>query len=241
MVQKRKAQKPGRVSKSNHRKPSHPPARRRARKSASPSSRPPARVASAVPKSYRTFERIVELGREFVAKAVQGQEKLTDSDMPFDFKKISDADKKRIKETFLKVLDQEHKHAPAIAACGAPWRALSLWMTEDETFLTDYKAIRRAIEELRDIQAEDEAHRRAVEGWEEPVHYMGIPTSSVRKFSDPLLAMRLKGAKPSKYADRLEHSGPGGGPIPMVNAPPQPATLKEWEEQTLAAEKGSRK
>ena len=55
---------------------------------------------------------------------------------------------------------------------------------------------------------EDEATRRAVEGWEEPVGwYKGEPGGYVRRYSDTLLIFRLKGELPQKYADRVQLSG----------------------------------
>lgn len=63
---------------------------------------------------------------------------------------------------------------------------------------------------------EDEAVRRARDGWLEPVFFRGEATGEVRKFSDTLLIFLLKGAKPDKYRERFEHTGAGGGPIDQV-------------------------
>lgn len=79
---------------------------------------------------------------------------------------------------------------------------------------------------------EDEARRRAYQGWQEPVIYQGRQATetivdnetgevveerplTIRKFSDTLLIFLLKGHFPEKYKDRssAELSGPGGGPI----------------------------
>ena len=48
---------------------------------------------------------------------------------------------------------------------------------------------------------EDEARRRAVDGWEEPVYQQGDLVGHVRKYSDGLLTFLLKGRKPEKYRD----------------------------------------
>ena len=47
--------------------------------------------------------------------------------------------------------------------------------------------------------------------------YKGAETGTVRKYSDALLTLLLKGAKPDKYKDRVqsEVSGPGGAPIEL--------------------------
>lgn len=65
---------------------------------------------------------------------------------------------------------------------------------------------------------EDEATRRAVEGWDEPVFYQGVQMAVQRKYSDNLLMFRLKAQLPEKYRDRTstELTGPGGGPVATV-------------------------
>ena len=59
---------------------------------------------------------------------------------------------------------------------------------------------------------EDEARRRAFNGWDEPVFYQGDHVDFVAKFSDTLLIFLLKGLYPEKYKDRqaTEHSGEVG-------------------------------
>ncbi len=55
---------------------------------------------------------------------------------------------------------------------------------------------------------EDEAHRRAVEGWDEPAGwYKGEAGGVVRRYSDTLLIFKLKGELPQKYAERVQLSG----------------------------------
>ena len=54
---------------------------------------------------------------------------------------------------------------------------------------------------------EDEARRRAVEGWEEPVFYQGEQCATVRRYSDTLLICLLKAHHPEKYADRNKTEG----------------------------------
>lgn len=45
-----------------------------------------------------------------------------------------------------------------------------------------------------------EIHRRAVEGWEEPVYQKGELVGTVTKYSDRLLELRARGLMPEKYA-----------------------------------------
>ena len=72
-------------------------------------------------------------------------------------------------------------------------------------------AYRAAMERAR-IMAGDileaEAHRRAVEGVEEPVGwYKGQAGGTVRRYSDVLLMFLLKGVLPERYKDRVEVGG----------------------------------
>ena len=69
---------------------------------------------------------------------------------------------------------------------------------EDEAFAAEW-------ETAADIGAkrlEDEARRRAVEGWQDPVWHQGQQVGTVRKYSDTLLICLLKAHHPEKYADR---------------------------------------
>jgi len=56
---------------------------------------------------------------------------------------------------------------------------------------------------------EDEAHRRAFEGTEEPVYQQGTKVGTVRKYSDTLAIFLLKAHDPEKYREnsRVELGG----------------------------------
>ncbi len=62
---------------------------------------------------------------------------------------------------------------------------------------------------------EDEARRRAFEGFEKPVFHQGAQCGAIREYSDTLTIFLLKGARPEKYRDRVssEITGANGGPI----------------------------
>jgi hypothetical protein len=63
---------------------------------------------------------------------------------------------------------------------------------------------------------EEEARRRAVEGYDDPVYQQGRLVGHKRKHSDLLLITLLNGNMPEKYqrqSSRLEITGPDGGPI----------------------------
>lgn len=83
------------------------------------------------------------------------------------------------------------------------------WRRDDEVFRA---AADDAMEEAAD-RLESEARRRAETGVLEPVYHGGKRVGTIRRYSDTLLIFLLKGARPEKFRDRMEHSGPGGGPL----------------------------
>lgn len=90
---------------------------------------------------------------------------------------------------------------------------------EDEEFSA-------AWEEAAEIGAkrlEDEARRRAVEGWREPVWYQGTEVGAVRKYSDTLLICLLKAHHPEKYADRTEQKTTLSGGLTVTHELPPEA------------------
>lgn len=99
---------------------------------------------------------------------------------------------------FLSVLSECGNVTRAAEESGLNRQFLYRYKSQDEAFSA-------AWEEAADIGAkrlEDEARRRAVEGWQEPVWYQGEQTGTVTKYSDTLLICLLKAHHPEKYADR---------------------------------------
>lgn len=82
---------------------------------------------------------------------------------------------------------------------------------------------------------EYEARRRAMEGWDEPVWYMGEQVGSVRKYSDRLLEMMLKAHRPSRFREvqQAENTTPGV----LVITQPQGQTAVEWEKHAAPQQK----
>ncbi len=79
----------------------------------------------------------------------------------------------------------------------------------------DDPAFERAWDEALSIAVgllEDEAWRRAREGWLEPVFFKGEQQGSVRKYSDTLLIFLLKAHNPAKYRENLDLTS-GGQPL----------------------------
>ena len=90
------------------------------------------------------------------------------------------------------------------------------WVKVDEA----YRAAFNAAMDMAGDRLEIAARRRAVDGVEEPVYQGGELVGRIRKFSDVLLIFLMKGANPEKYREnqRVEMSGPGGGPVAVEHA-----------------------
>lgn len=79
------------------------------------------------------------------------------------------------------------------------------WLRDDP----EYPALfNEAVRQAGDV-LESEAIRRASDGVQEPVFYQGEKCGSVRRYSDTLLIFLLKGARPDKYAERVENRHTG--------------------------------
>jgi hypothetical protein len=75
------------------------------------------------------------------------------------------------------------------------------WLERDPDYVQAFKeASQWAFDELR-----DEAVRRGVEGWLEPVYYKGRKIGAKRRYSDKLLMCLLELADPEKYG-QARHS-----------------------------------
>jgi len=79
---------------------------------------------------------------------------------------------------------------------------------------------------------EAEVHRRAFEGYDEPVFYKGTRISTVRKYSDVLAIFLLKAHRPERYRDRYDVKAGGSLVLDMV-FPDRPGreTAKETARQ----------
>ena len=93
------------------------------------------------------------------------------------------------------------------AGCGR--RTVYEWLKEDEAFKQLYA---EAHEDAIDL-IEEEARRRGVEGMLEPVYQGGVKVGEIRRYSDALLALYLKGKRPEIFRERHEYTGKDGGPI----------------------------
>lgn len=114
----------------------------------------------------------------------------------------ADASRKR----FLEAFALNANVSAAAAAAGIDRSTPYKWQADDPEFKEAWEqAEQQAIDRL-----EAAAYARAVDGWEESHVNNRGELYSVRKFSDQLAITLLKAHRPTKYRERMEHSGPGG-------------------------------
>lgn len=114
----------------------------------------------------------------------------------------------RARETFLEALGAgwSVRHAATLTT-----HAFQRWYelrAADERFAESWA---QAVEQGTQV-LEDEARRRAVDGWEEPVYQQGELAGTVRKYSDQLLTLLLRGRRPTMYRE----SAPATSPVTIV-------------------------
>ncbi len=108
------------------------------------------------------------------------------------------------------------------------------WRREDEEFAKAWdEALELGIDAL-----EDEAMRRAVDGYLKPVFHGGKKVGSVREYSDTLLIFLLKGRRPERYAERRNVKWNGAPaierPSPQDEVDAMIAALREEEANDAA-------
>ena len=113
---------------------------------------------------------------------------------------------------FLEALKETCNVSKACELSGLARRSAYDWREEDPEFARDWqKALDIAADGL-----EEEAVRRARDGTQKPVYQGGQLVGYVQEYSDTLLIFLLKGAKPKKYSEKLQHTGEDNGPIQFV-------------------------
>ena len=91
------------------------------------------------------------------------------------------------------------------------------WLKEDEQYAADFVEAQKA----SSLVLEEEARRRAIFGWDEPVYQNGCQVGTKRKYSDTLLIFLMKGNHPAKFGDRIEqtHKGDADSPVTFYQLP----------------------
>lgn len=129
----------------------------------------------------------------------------------------------KAREVFLNRYEQTGlKHLSARAAGVCP-QTVNEHINEDEDFAM---LAANALQAYRE-SVEQEVMRRGIEGWDEPIHYQGKPTSVVRKYSDRLLELHAKRHIP-EYREKptLDVNLQGG----VLVVPGSGANSAEWEK-----------
>src|SRR5260221_6580371 len=104
---------------------------------------------------------------------------------------------------FLAELAQAGNVTAAAKIAGFSRKAAYDYRTKDAAFAEEWDD---ALQQAADIM-EQEARRRAADGWDEPVFHQGFVCGIVRKYSDTLLIFLLKGARPEKFRDNVKVTG----------------------------------
>lgn len=114
---------------------------------------------------------------------------------------------------FLDHLKTSCNYAASARAVGVSYAVVMGLKARDADFQA---ACDEALEEAYD-HLEAEARRRAFEGTDEPVWYMGEQVGTVRRYSDSLAQFLLKGYRRRKFGDKQEITGADGGPLSTVD------------------------
>jgi hypothetical protein len=101
------------------------------------------------------------------------------------------------KQRLLKALAKGKSPAWAAEDAGIGRSTAWLWRKNDPEFAAAWdEAVAEGVDRL-----EDEAHRRAVEGYNpRPIYHKGKKVGEIREYSDSLLGLLLKGRRPEVYA-----------------------------------------
>jgi hypothetical protein len=109
------------------------------------------------------------------------------------------------KDAVIKELGAGGTYTSAAKKAGIGRTTLYAWMKDDQDF---NDACMAAEDEGTDI-LEQEAMRRAAKGVLEPIYHKGEQVGTVRKYSDTLLIFLLKGRRPEKFKDHVQHNVKG--------------------------------
>ena len=105
------------------------------------------------------------------------------------------------KRAFLAAFRETGNVRLACEAAGVGRSSHYRWLEKDPEYRAAFDV---AKEDATDV-LEAEAHRRAVEGIEEPVGwYKGVAGGTVRRYSDVLLIFLLKSLRPERYRERVD-------------------------------------
>ncbi len=141
--------------------------------------------------------------------------------------KEKDAAREIKKRTFLEALVETGQRQEACKKAGIARNTPLKWARADEQFAQEWEEAKKAAAH----HLEEEAHRRAVKGVEEPVFYKGEQVGTVTKYSDTLLIFLLKGLKPEMYREKYEVKQDNSQPQEVVHT----HQLRDLSDEELRA------
>lgn len=145
-------------------------------------------------------------------------------------------DEKR-KHIFLRILAETANIKIAAAAAGyKSTAAINRLKRTDEVFAL---AIAEAAESAADM-LEAEAVRRATTGVKKTVWFKGEPVGEEIVYSDTLLTLLLKAAKPEKYSERVRQESLVNINVGIAVLPCKAQSLGDWEKSSIAVREGQR-
>jgi hypothetical protein len=111
---------------------------------------------------------------------------------------------------FLEALAAGWSVTHAAARAGVHRRRVYDLRGRDQSFAADWDdAVAEGTERL-----EDEARRRAVDGWDEPIYQRGELVGQVRKYDSSLLALLLRARDPHRFRESVQVDA--GGAVTFV-------------------------
>ncbi len=104
------------------------------------------------------------------------------------------------KRRFFEVIAETGNVSEALRAVGRSRRQAYRLRATDADFAARWdEAVDTAVDAL-----EAEARRRALDGYDEPVFYRGRVCGQVRRYSDRLMELLLRGQRPERYRARAD-------------------------------------
>lgn len=162
---------------------------------------------------------------------------------------LNDDRRRTIKLAFLAALRGTHGQvAPAARAVAADRRTLYAWRKKDDDFAEAWDAVAEGAWEQTGYELLDDAIKKVMEGWLEPVFQNGGCVGYKRKFSEGLHRDLLKAFFPDKFnTQRVQPLGKDGEPADpaqggnlrgLVLVPAEATSLEAW--QAIADDAGDR-
>ncbi len=128
-----------------------------------------------------------------------------------DTRKFTNVQRDEAKMTIVRALIVRGSVREACIAAGVARRTVYDWRKQDPEFAAAWDG---SVEEATD-RMEQEMWRRGIEGFDRPIIYRGEITGQYTDYSDSLLQTLVRGNRPGKYRERVEHSTPPGAPMQL--------------------------